>query len=149
MDRSGSVHLPYLSTYPSIHPSAICMILLVPFLWGTLPVGSAEPGPRSFKDKCPRERPEQVVCAQEVEQASWAGQRGREAIKRDSQGGGVLRGGVWVWQRPWPKQPHTEPISRHLPTPYKSAFMGGARAAAEKCLGRERSLLLPSNDVTI
>ena len=47
------------------------------------------------------------------------------------------------------KQPHTEPISRHLPTPYRSAFMGGARAAAEKCLGRERSLPLPSSDVTI
>lgn len=89
------------------------MLLLVLFLWGTLPVGSAEPGPRSLKDKCPRERPEQVVCAQEVEQASWAGQRGREAIKRDSQGGAMLRGGVWVWKQPWLKQPHTEPISRH------------------------------------
>ena len=33
--------------------------------------------------------------------------------------------------------------------PYRAAFMGGARAAAEKCLGRERSLPLPSNDVTI
>ena len=93
------------------------MVLLVPFLWGTLPVGSAEPGPRSLKDKCPRERPEQVVCAQEVEQASWAGQRGREAIKRDSQGGGVLRGGVWVWQRPWPSS-HTQSPSADTSPPH-------------------------------
>lgn len=38
-------------------------------------------------------------------------------------------------------------LSRHLLSPYRSAFMG--EPAAEKCLGRERSLPLPSSDVTI
>ena len=104
---------------------------------------AAKPGPRSLKDKCPRERPEQVVCAQEVEQTSWAGQRGHKAGWGRAEGRRVGAGAALAEATTHRAHQQTPP------PPYRPVFTGGARAAVEMCLGRERSLPLPSSNVTI
>lgn len=114
--------------------------------WGEkMPRRSASPG-RAWGAEEPLGDSEGVGCAGEAGQARQAaGQRGHEPSKQHGQGGTLrTRGsegfGGFVRQRavPWVhlhKTPCTEPLGRAPAPPAVSAYEGGTRTVAEKCLG--------------
>lgn len=140
-----SIHPFILSIYLFIRLP--CTHLLVLFSWGTLIAGAVEPVSRSRKDKCPRERSEQVGCSGEVEQASWA--QGRGDMRQLSRTGrvGPCQEEVCVCRSCPARGSPSQSTSAGRPHPLLSAFTDRTRALQKHACKEKGAYLSSTNDV--